>query len=66
MSEAQLLSILNDMSNEAERLMPTIEKLAEFSSENEVPGLSELLGDVMSYVVWVRSALVGTVSDVAG
>lgn len=66
MNEAQLLTVLNEMSDEADRLMPSVEKLVEFSMENEVPGLSELLGDVMSYMVWVRSTLVGTVSDVAG
>lgn len=66
MNEAQLLTVLNEMSDEADRLMPSVEKLVEFSMENEVPGLSELLGDVMSYMVWVRSALVSTVSDVAG
>jgi len=59
MNEKELIALLNGMSDEASRLMPTIEGLAEYALDNETPGLDAMIADVMTYMAWVRQSVVG-------
>jgi hypothetical protein len=51
------------MSDMAQESMPKVEKLAEYASENEIPGLEPLLNDMMALLVWIRSSVVELAND---
>jgi hypothetical protein len=63
MDTEELTRVLSQMSDMAQEAMPEIEKLAEYASENEIPGLEPLLNDVMTLMVWIRSSVVGSTND---
>ena len=63
MDTEELTRVLSQMSDMAQEAMPEIEKLAEYASENDIPGLEPLLNDVMTLMVWIRSSVVGSTND---
>ena len=63
MDSQELTRLLGEMSDMAQDAMPKVEKLAEYASENEIPGLEPLLNDMMGLLVWIRSSVVGLAND---
>lgn len=55
--------VLNEMSEEADRVLKKLEPVFEADFEVDAPMLSDVMADVVTYFAWVRQSLLALVME---